>query len=177
MGDKTDLTFEEEQWLEVFSKDNPFFRSLNYFYGDYGYLTENQYYYFEKEIDKTECNGDKVLSKKETRIFRELAEGEAEVRKLLKHYTVDGYFNESNYEHFIQLINKCLPENEKIEIFRHQDAEKLKKLLPHEQKVVRIPCSHCSFLCSSQLRFCKKCGEPLPKMNLYISLKLSFILL
>ena len=31
------------------------------------------------------------------------------------------------------------------------------------QKIVKIPCPHCSFLCSPQIKFCSKCGEPLPK--------------
>ncbi|MBA7672564.1 hypothetical protein ES703_80745 [subsurface metagenome] len=31
------------------------------------------------------------------------------------------------------------------------------------QRIVKIPCPHCSFLCSPQIKFCSKCGEPLPK--------------
>jgi len=31
------------------------------------------------------------------------------------------------------------------------------------QKIVKIPCPHCSFLCSPQIRYCSKCGEPLPE--------------
>jgi len=32
----------------------------------------------------------------------------------------------------------------------------------HSQKIVKIPCPHCSFLCSPQIKYCPKCGEPLP---------------
>ncbi len=31
------------------------------------------------------------------------------------------------------------------------------------QRIVKIPCPHCSFLCSPQIKNCLKCGEPLPK--------------
>ncbi len=31
------------------------------------------------------------------------------------------------------------------------------------QRIVKIPCPHCSFLCSPQIKYCLKCGEPLPK--------------
>ncbi|GAH06595.1 unnamed protein product, partial [marine sediment metagenome] len=32
---------------------------------------------------------------------------------------------------------------------------------------VKIPCPHCSFLCSPQIQLCSKCGEPLPKLDEY----------
>ena len=31
------------------------------------------------------------------------------------------------------------------------------------QRIVKIPCPHCSFLCSPHIKNCLKCGEPLPK--------------
>lgn len=31
------------------------------------------------------------------------------------------------------------------------------------KKIVKIPCPHCSFLCSPQIKYCSKCGEPLPQ--------------
>ncbi len=31
------------------------------------------------------------------------------------------------------------------------------------QKIVKILCPHCSFLCSPQIKKCSKCGEPLPQ--------------
>jgi len=30
------------------------------------------------------------------------------------------------------------------------------------QRIVKIPCPHCSFLCSPQIKYCSKCGDPLP---------------
>jgi len=33
------------------------------------------------------------------------------------------------------------------------------------QNIVKIPCPHCGFLCSPQIQFCSKCGEPLPKVR------------
>lgn len=164
MVDTVDLTYEDEHWLKFFSKNNKFFRSLNYNYKRYGRLTENQYHYLEKEIDKAENKGYAVLSKKETRIFRELAEKEADARKLLKKYSVDGYFVKSNYELFRQLKDKYLPENQKIEYSHRKGNDKLESLSPLEYKIVKIPCPYCSFLCPIQIKFCKKCGEPLPKM-------------
>ena len=34
-----------------------------------------------------------------------------------------------------------------------------------KQAIVKIPCSHCNFLCSPQIKYCPKCGEPLPKID------------
>ena len=33
-------------------------------------------------------------------------------------------------------------------------------------KIIKIPCPHCSNLCSPKTEFCSKCGEPLPKWNM-----------
>ena len=52
MVDSRGLTYKEEKWLDVLSKDNEFFSSLNSFYDENGYLTDNQYYYLKKEILK-----------------------------------------------------------------------------------------------------------------------------
>ena len=34
-----------------------------------------------------------------------------------------------------------------------------------KQAIVKIPCPHCSFLWSPQIKHCPKCGEPLPKID------------
>jgi len=34
---------------------------------------------------------------------------------------------------------------------------------PNSKKIVKIPCPYCSFLCSPQIKYCLKCGVPLPK--------------
>jgi len=34
-----------------------------------------------------------------------------------------------------------------------------------KQVIIKIPCPHCSFLCTPQIKHCPKCGEPLPKIN------------
>ncbi|TFG11392.1 MAG: hypothetical protein EU531_11605 [Promethearchaeota archaeon] len=31
--------------------------------------------------------------------------------------------------------------------------------------IVKVPCPHCNFLCSPQIKYCAKCGEPLPKIE------------
>jgi Leucine-rich repeat (LRR) protein len=31
--------------------------------------------------------------------------------------------------------------------------------------IVKIPCPHCNFLCSPQIKYCSKCGEPLPQIE------------
>ena len=33
------------------------------------------------------------------------------------------------------------------------------------QVIVKIPCPHCSFLCSPQIKHCPKCGESIPKID------------
>ena len=113
MVDTIDLTYEEEHWLKVFSKNNNFFRSLNYNFKKFRCLTENQYLYLEKEIEKAEDNGYIVLSKLDERIFRELAKEEAEVRMLLKKYSNTGYFDKFEYEFFL---------NYECAVWRNTDA-------------------------------------------------------
>lgn len=31
--------------------------------------------------------------------------------------------------------------------------------------IVKVPCPHCNFLCSPQIKYCTKCGEPLPEIE------------
>jgi hypothetical protein len=31
--------------------------------------------------------------------------------------------------------------------------------------IIKIPCPHCNFLCSLQIKYCSKCGEPLPEVE------------
>jgi len=31
--------------------------------------------------------------------------------------------------------------------------------------IVKVPCPHCNFLCSPQIKYCIKCGEPLPEIE------------
>jgi hypothetical protein len=33
------------------------------------------------------------------------------------------------------------------------------------RRIIKILCPHCGFLCSPQIQFCSKCGEPLPKIH------------
>ncbi len=75
--------------------------------------------------------------------------------ELLKIYEEKGYLENLFYKEFLDLktaISGKFVEDKPIE-------SSLK------YKVVKVPCPHCSFLCSPQIQFCSKCGEPLPKLE------------
>ena len=49
-----DLSGEEERWLEVFTRYNPFFEDILKFFSKNNFLTEKQYEQLEEEIVKFE---------------------------------------------------------------------------------------------------------------------------
>lgn len=95
-----DLSYEDVQWLDVFSKDNHFFHSLKEYYQENDYLTKNQYFYLQKAIKNAENKGDTVLSRKEIKILRNLAEENHSMRELLRNYSDYGYLNRNEYDIF-----------------------------------------------------------------------------
>ena len=50
-----------------------------------------------------------------------------------------------------------------IELNQSEDSEARNNYI--RQIIVKIPCPHCNFLCSPQIQYCPKCGEPLPRIN------------
>ena len=74
---------------------------------------------------------------------------------MLEIYKDKGYLENLKYKEFLSL---------KTEI-TGKAGEAKPKDSTFKHKVVKIPCPHCNFLCSPQISYCYKCGEPLPKLE------------
>ena len=98
------------------------FKPLNSYYEEHDYLTDNQYYYLEKQIDKAENNGDVVLGVKEFRFLEELAKNINDLKEILKVYKKKGYLSESNYNDFKDIEEKYL-ENQKKNVAHQRQTE------------------------------------------------------
>jgi len=90
--------------------------------------------------------------------MEEFSENHEPLSELLKIYEDKGFLDKINYEAFLEIKLNITGKAEKAEI-----SKSLEKAFKH--KVVKIPCPHCNFLCSPHIQFCKKCGEPLPKLE------------
>ena len=157
-----ELSEEEEQWLEVFAKYNPFFDDLLRFFLKNNFLTEKQYEYLEKEIDRAEEDGDSILDKADFRFLKEHAEENEDLREILDIYEEDGFLDDSDFNIFIDIKLELNPDFQKREISTIKSKNKSEKYLLDINKKV---CPHCSFLCPSQMKVCLKCGEPLSNVE------------
>ena len=72
---------------------------------------------------------------------------------ILEHYKINAYL--TNTQHYwLNLF---------IKLSQSEDSKARNNYF--KQVIVKIPCPHCSFLCSPQIKHCPKCGEPLPKID------------
>ena len=72
---------------------------------------------------------------------------------ILEEYKVNAYLTNTQYYWLNLFINLSQKEDSKA------------RSIYFKQAIVKIPCHHCSFLCSPQIKHCPKCGEPLPKID------------
>ena len=147
----------ETRWLEAFAKKHDFFASFLLHYKLKNFLSNNQYYWLHLYINQAEEDGDTLLTGEEFKFLEENSEKNEKLRELLKLYEDKGYLENLFYKEFLDL---------KTEITGKIEEDKPVES-PFKHKVVKIPCPHCSFLCSPQVQFCSKCGEPLPKLEEY----------
>ena len=148
-----ELAEKEIQWLEAFAKNHEFLASFLLHYKLKQYLSNNQYYWLRLYINQAEINGDTLLSAEEIKFLGENSEHNEKLRELWEIYQDIGYLGNVNYKEFLDLKIDITGEAEEVE----------SKESPYKHKVVKIPCPHYNFLCSPQIQFCSKCGEPLPK--------------
>jgi len=72
---------------------------------------------------------------------------------LLAHYKLKAFLTPQQY-YWLNLFIK------------HSDSgDAEEKRLDMTSTIVKVPCPHCNFLCSPQIEYCTKCGEPLPKIE------------
>ncbi len=150
-----ELTENEIQWLEVFAKKHEFFASFLLHLKLKTHLSNNQYYWLHLYINQAEEQGDTLLNTSEVEFLEENSKGNENLQALFRIYENEGYLEHGKYEEFLGLKAELIgvptevkaPENS----FKH--------------KIVKVICPHCSFLCSPQIGFCSKCGDPLPKLE------------
>ena len=145
----------EIRWLEAFAKTHDFFASFLLHYNLKNCLSNNQYYWLHLYINQAEEHGDILLNAEDVKFLEEKSDINDKLRELLTSYEDKGYLEKLFYREFLDLKTKITG---KIEV-----GEPLER--PFKHQVVKIPCPHCSFLCSPQIQFCSKCGEPLPKLE------------
>lgn len=153
-----ELTYEEEQWLRLFAKENEFFNSLLNFYERKGFLSYKQRFWLRKEINKADDEGDTVLPKDELLFLKEYANKDSDLEEMLEAYENYGYFDDYEYREFIKLKLKHLGKEEK----ESSDVKEIKaQKMNIDNLIKKVPCPHCNFLCLTQAKSCLKCGEPL----------------
>ncbi len=150
-----ELVDREIQWLQAFAKKHEFFASFLLHYNLKGCSSNNQYYWLNLFLNQAEDQGDSILSATEIEFLEEFSKGSEKLGVLLGIYEDNGYLEHGKYKEFLSLKAEMRGNLKEIKapesIFKH--------------KVVKIPCPHCSFLCSTHIKFCSKCGEPLPKLE------------
>ncbi len=150
-----ELVDREIQWLQAFAKKHEFFASFLLHYNLKGYLSNNQYYWLNLFLNQAEDQGDTILSATEIEFLEEFSKGSEKIGVFLGIYEDNRYLEDGKYKEFLSLKAEMMGNLKEVKapesIFKH--------------KVVKIPCPHCSFLCSTHIKFCSKCGEPLPKME------------
>jgi len=152
-----ELTNREVQWLEAFAKNHEFFASFLLHYNLKNHLANNQYYWLWLYINQSEENGDTLLNAEEVTFLEDYAHKNEKLRELLENYQDKGYLEKSKYIELVNLITEITGKSAEI--------KPKKSIIKHS--IVKIPCPHCNFLCSPQISYCSKCGEPLPKLEIY----------
>ena len=155
-----ELTDTEIQWLEAFAKKHEFFASFLLHYKLKQHLSNNQYYWLHLYINQAEEQGDTIFSAEEIKFMEEFSETNEPLSEILKIYEDKGFLDKTNYEAFLGIKLNITGKAERAE-----NSKSVESAFKH--KVVKIPCPHCNFLCSPHIQFCKKCGEPLPKLEKY----------
>ena len=88
----------------------------------------------------------------------EFSETNGPLSEILKIYEDKGFLDKGSYEVFLEIKLNITGKAERAE-----KSKSVESAFKH--KVVKIPCPHCTFLCSPHIQLCKKCGEPLPKLE------------
>jgi len=159
-----ELTDKDRQWLEAFAKNHGFFKSFLLFYKIKSCLSNNQYYWLNLYINKAEDDGDSLLNAEEVEFLKEFSEKNQKLREFLEIHEKMGYLQKKNHDEFLDL-KKSMVGGEKERSFDSSiTAKPTHDNFSHT--VIKIPCPHCNFLCSPQIEYCSKCGEPLPRLNM-----------
>ncbi len=109
----------------------------------------------------------KELTAKEEKWLKEAAKENGFFNNLLQFYIKNNYLSNNQY----YWLNIFIKNSIEVKIGEKPEIINIK------HKILKVPCPHCNFLCSYQVDFCSKCGEPLPKLeNINLSLDNSNII-
>jgi len=92
----------------------------------------------------------KELTDKEQKWLEIFAEKHDFFKPFLKQYKIEAHLTKTQY-YWLNLYVKL----------SEADNSKTRKNF-FKQSIIRIPCPHCNFLCSPQIKNCPNCGDPLP---------------
>ena len=153
-----DLKKREIQWLNAFAKTQEFFNSFLLFYKVKNQLSNNQYYWLNLYINKAEEDGNEILNSDQIAFLEKHHDNDDRVQQIFKTYLKNGFLNKNEY---LELLNV----KKEITGIKKVKMNEIELEAKPEAKIIKIPCPHCSFLCTPQTDFCLKCGEPLPKLE------------
>jgi len=100
----------------------------------------------------------KELTDKEQKWLEIFAKKHEFFKPFLEQYKIDAHLTKTQY-YWLNLFVKL----------SEADNSKIRKKY-FKQSINRIPCPHCTFLCSPQIKYCPKCGESLPIIEEYFKM-------
>ena len=92
----------------------------------------------------------KDLTEKEQQWLETFAKKHEFFKPLLKQYKTEAHLTKTQY-YWLNLFVKL----------NEADSSKTREKY-FKQSIIKIPCPHCTFLCSPQIKHCPNCGDPLP---------------
>jgi hypothetical protein len=92
----------------------------------------------------------KELTDKEQKWLETFAKKHEFFKPFLKRYKIEAHLTKTQY-YWLNLF---------VKLSEADNSKTRKKYF--KQSIIRIPCPHCTFLCSPKIKYCPKCGDPLP---------------
>jgi hypothetical protein len=100
----------------------------------------------------------KELTDKEQKWLEIFAKKHEFFKPFLEHYKIEAHLTETQY-YWLNIF---------VKLSEADSSETRKKYF--KQSIIRIPCPHCTFLCSPKNKNCPKCGDPLPIIEEYFKI-------
>ncbi|MBA7601903.1 hypothetical protein ES703_08987 [subsurface metagenome] len=92
----------------------------------------------------------KELTDKEQKWLEIFAKNHEFFKPILDQYKIEAHLSKTQY-YWLNLF---------VKLSEADNSKTRKKYF--KQSIIRIPCPHCTFLCSPQIKYCPNCGDPLP---------------
>lgn len=92
----------------------------------------------------------KELTDKEQKWLEIFARKHEFFKPFLERYKIEAHLTKTQY-YWLNLF---------VKLSEADNSKTRKKYF--KQSIIRIPCPHCTFLCSPKIKYCPKCGDPLP---------------